>query len=378
MQSTRMDPKAWGVFSTKRENQFLPQPGETRLKGILNDSSLNQTDPKPAQPVQQILASSRLKIDFQSIVEPAALAGRLKPFLPNWQKTTVDPVILDVVRGYKLEFLSPPIQEYIRNPLLFLHAESEKIDSEVATLLEKGALNMVKPVSGQFLSSLFLVPKRDGNSRPVINLKELNVFLKYDHFKMEGIHLRDLLQPQDWLGKIDLKDAYFVIPVWKDHRKYIRFVWKGSFLEFACLPFGLAAAPRLFTKVLLRSNTEYGVSRFRCEHSGYDSAPSQLQSGINKISLQLPASSPRSLCKGSLPVNWEVDCFYTSNLSCSSTLPSPPASQTPSFSTTKELRCNNTSVQAFKQCDTTFQLHEVYASVILQYVLMPFTKIVLY
>ena len=68
---------------------------------------------------------------------------------------------------------------------------------------------------------------------------------------MEGIHLlRNLLQPQDWLGKIDLKDAYFVIPVWKDHRKYLRFVWKGSLLEFACLLFGLAAAPRLFTKVL--------------------------------------------------------------------------------------------------------------------------------
>ena len=64
------------VFSTKRENQFLPQPRETRLKGILNDPSLNQTDPKPAPPVQQILASSRLKIDFQSTVEPAALAGR--------------------------------------------------------------------------------------------------------------------------------------------------------------------------------------------------------------------------------------------------------------------------------------------------------------
>ena len=127
MESTRMDPKAWGGgFSTKRENQFLPQPRETRLKGILNDPSLNQTDPKPAQPVQQIPASSRLKIDFQSIVEPAALAARLKLFLPNWQKITIDPAILDVMRGYKLEFLSPPIQEYIRNPLQSSHAESEK------------------------------------------------------------------------------------------------------------------------------------------------------------------------------------------------------------------------------------------------------------
>ena len=83
---------------------------------------------------------------------------------------------------------------------------------------------MVKPIPGQFVSNIFLVPKRDGKSRPVINLKDLNVFIQYDHFKMEGIHLlRDLLQPQDWLGKIDLKDAYYVIPVWKDHRKYLRF-----------------------------------------------------------------------------------------------------------------------------------------------------------
>ena len=68
---------------------------------------------------------------------------------------------------------------------------------------------------------------------------------------MEGTHLlRDLLQPQDWLGKIDLKDAHFVIPIWKEHRKYLRFVWKRTPLEFACLPFGLTAAPRLFTKVM--------------------------------------------------------------------------------------------------------------------------------
>ena len=82
-------------------------------------------------------------------------------------------------------------------------------------------------------------------------LKDLNVFLQYDHFKMEGIHLlRDMLQPNDWLGKIDLKDAYFVIPIWRDHRKYLRFVWRQTLLEFACLPFGLAVAPRVFTKIM--------------------------------------------------------------------------------------------------------------------------------
>jgi hypothetical protein len=146
---------------------------------------------------------------------------------------------------------SPPIQNKIRPPPRFSNTESKKIDIEIDALLNKGALNRAEPVSGQFLSNIFLVPKRDGKSRPVINLRDLNAFLQYDHFKMEGTHLlRDLLQPQDWLGKIDLNDAYFVIPIWKDHRKYLRFVWKSTLLEFACLPFGLTAAPRLFTKVM--------------------------------------------------------------------------------------------------------------------------------
>ena len=67
---------------------------------------------------------------------------------------------------------------------------------------------------------------------------------------MEGIHLlRDVLQPNDWLGKIDLKDAYFVVPIWEKHQKFLRFVWKDSLMEFACVPFGLASAPRVFTKL---------------------------------------------------------------------------------------------------------------------------------
>ena len=41
-----------------------------------------------------------------------------------------------------------------------------------------------------------------------------------------------------------------MIPIWKDHRKYLRFIWRDSLLEFACLAFGLAAAPRVFTKVM--------------------------------------------------------------------------------------------------------------------------------
>ena len=156
-----------------------------------------------------------------------------------------------MVVGYKLELTAPPVQHKVKAPLRFSLTESKKIEAEISELLQKGALTNVTPDSDQFVSNLFLVPKCDGGSRPVINLKDLNEYLQYNHFKMEGIHLlRDLMRPNDWLGKIDLKDAYFVVPIWENHKKYLRFLWKDSLLEFACLPFGLAVAPRVFTKIM--------------------------------------------------------------------------------------------------------------------------------
>ena len=175
---------------------------------------------------------------------------------------------------------------------------------------------------------------------------------------MEGIHLlRDILQPNDWLGKIDLKDAYFVIPTWRDHRKYLRFVWRQTLLEFACLPFGLAVAPpppciyedhetssiastpdrdstdnlfgrhaphecvrdrsparHAYSSILIRgprfcdqpreilfsTNPAVRISRVSSEHSGYDSAPARLQSEFNQDALFNSSISTRCFSTGTI------------------------------------------------------------------------------
>ena len=102
-----------------------------------------------------------------------------------------------------------------------------------------------------FHSNIFLVPKKSGELRPVINLKALNQFVHPEYFKMEGIHtLRDLLWPGDWLAKIDLKNAYLAIPIHQTHRDYLRFHALGMTYHFTCLPFGLSSASWVFTKTL--------------------------------------------------------------------------------------------------------------------------------
>ena len=52
------------------------------------------------------------------------------------------------------------------------------------------------------------------------------------------------------MTKLDLKDAYYTIPVNASHLKFLRFTWKGESFQFTCMPFGLSSAPWAFTKVL--------------------------------------------------------------------------------------------------------------------------------
>ena len=106
-------------------------------------------------------------------------------------------------------------------------------------------------VLGEFLSNLSLVDKSDGGKRPVINLKNLNSFIPYQHFKMEGLHLmKDLLQEGDYMCKIDLHDTYFTIPINQKYRKYLRLIWERTLYEFLCLCFGLGSAPLIFIKLM--------------------------------------------------------------------------------------------------------------------------------
>ena len=130
------------------------------------------------------------------------------------------------------------------------------VEQEVLEMLEKGAIQKVIPTQGKFLSNLFLIEKKDTGNRPVINLKNVNKFIPYKHFKMEGLHcMKFLLEEDDLLGKADLREKYlrekyFSVPLNKNSQKFVRFQCSGNLYEFLCLCFGLRLAPRIFTELL--------------------------------------------------------------------------------------------------------------------------------
>ena len=59
-----------------------------------------------------------------------------------------------------------------------------------------------------------------------------------------------LFEKGDWSITLDLADAYFHLKIFKHHRQYLRFSFKGKVFQFRVLSFGPTVAPRVISKVI--------------------------------------------------------------------------------------------------------------------------------
>ena len=85
----------------------------------------------------------------------------------------------------------------------------------------------------------------------MINLKQLNTYIPYCCLKTKGFqNLKYMLQKRYYMYKLDLKDAYFSVPMKKNSRHFVRFRWSGNLYKLLSLCFSLGLAPRIFTKLL--------------------------------------------------------------------------------------------------------------------------------
>ena len=57
------------------------------------------------------------------------------------------------------------------------------------------------------------------------------------------------VKPGDWMAFVDLKVAYYSVPIHEDHQKYLKFLW-GYPLKLVVLIKGYEPALRAFRKLL--------------------------------------------------------------------------------------------------------------------------------
>lgn len=62
------------------------------------------------------------------------------------------------------------------------------VNDEINELIRKGAIREINESDDLFISNIFVVPKKNGKLRPVINLRSLNEFVSYEKFKQENLN----------------------------------------------------------------------------------------------------------------------------------------------------------------------------------------------
>ncbi|CAJ0951244.1 unnamed protein product [Ranitomeya imitator] len=58
------------------------------------------------------------------------------------------------------------------------------------------------------------------------------------------------MEPGEFLCSVDIQDAYLHVPICVQHQRFLRFAIEDNHYQFTALPFGLASAPRVFTKIM--------------------------------------------------------------------------------------------------------------------------------
>ncbi len=153
-------------------------------------------------------------------------------------------VLQTVEKGYSIHFGAPP------PPFkgLFLTCVNPEqalvLEQEVSSLLRKEAIEVVPPLNREsgFYSRYFVVPKKDGGLRPILDLRLLNRSVRRLKFRMLTVkQVVSQIRSEDWFVTIDLKDL-------PSHRKFLRFAFRGKAYQYRVLPFGLTLSPRTFTK----------------------------------------------------------------------------------------------------------------------------------
>ncbi|KAK3289090.1 hypothetical protein CYMTET_3446 [Cymbomonas tetramitiformis] len=180
--------------------------------------------------------------------------GRLRARVPFWKLFCNAVVLAWITFGVSLPWLDgPPPARIFSNSELAVK-EDEFVTEAVASLVESGAAYPVDftPIVVSPLSVAYrdLGPGVPPKKRLIWNGRYVNSFLFVQKFKYESLEMvKDLLSPGGYMWCYDFTSGYHHVELHPDSHTYVAFEWHGQYYCYAVLPFGLAVAPYIFTRI---------------------------------------------------------------------------------------------------------------------------------
>lgn len=105
--------------------------------------------------------------------------------------------------------------------------DQEAVDIATQKFLKAGIIEISPSQNREYISNFFTIQEAT-KKRPILDCQRLNQNLQVQHFKREGIPApRDIIEKDDYMCKIDLKDAYVVVPIHENSRRFLTFENKG-------------------------------------------------------------------------------------------------------------------------------------------------------
>ena len=98
----------------------------------------------------------------------------------------------------------------------------------------------------------FVIRIRDSDTWHVItNLRQLNRHLRLKHFSLDTwLSIFPMHRKNQYACKVDLKDAYFYVPLSNELQRFVRVRFGDEVFQFLAMPFGISVAPAVWTSVM--------------------------------------------------------------------------------------------------------------------------------
>lgn len=140
---------------------------------------------------------------------------------------------------------SPIKQRYYRvNPIVQC-----QIDKELDEMLRLG---IVEPSNSPWSSPILLVKKKNGTFRFCVDYRKLNSVTVRDSYPLPMVSdILDKLRNAKYISSLDVKSAYWQVPVAESSRQYTAFtVPNRGLFQFRRMPFGLHNSPATWMRLL--------------------------------------------------------------------------------------------------------------------------------